>query len=162
MKTQFYFFVLLLFLNKTIAQNYERLPDPHNHIVPVHQMPWKTDMAPEAVLTFLKNKPLDISDSVISPNGNWMAFLFSVEEELSRFGLLQINRGEYFQLVNLPLPHRPIKDIVWIDNDLVAFDRWSQPHYGMHYVVDVKKSRLVLAAPFPDEFFIEQQRDTIP
>jgi len=135
--------------------------DPHKHVVAVHEKPWKTDLALEVKMIPLEGTPENIRDSVISPNGRWLAFVFNVQDEWARVGFQEIRSGKRYQLINVPLAHRPINDIVWIDSTLVTFDRWSQPHYGMHYVVDVQNTRLVLAAPFPDEFFLRQQRDTI-
>ncbi|HEX6622236.1 MAG TPA: hypothetical protein VF064_00895 [Pyrinomonadaceae bacterium] len=66
--------------------------------------------------------------------------------------------GRIYEIRGLPLAHRPFSDLVWANNRTLVFDRWSQPHYGMHYAVDVKKKRLTVAAPFPDEFYLEQQR----
>jgi hypothetical protein len=40
------------------------------------------------------------------------------------------------------------------------FDRWSQPHYGVHYAVNIKSRKLLIAAPFGDKFYWEQQRPT--
>ena len=60
--------------------------------------------------------------------------------------------------IHLPLEWRPFSDLVWQNRYLLVFDRWSQPHYGVHYVVDVKSKRLVTAATFPDEVYLEQQR----
>jgi len=66
--------------------------------------------------------------------------------------------GRIFEIRGLPLEWRPFSDLVWENNHTLVFDRWSQPHYGVHYAVDVKTKRLVMAAPFPDEFYLEQQR----
>jgi hypothetical protein len=161
MRIQVYTGLILTFLSVTSAQNCGPLSDPHKHVVAVHEKPWKTDLAPEVKMIQLEGTPVDIRDSVISPNGRWLAFVFSVQDEWARVGFQEIRSGKRYQLINLPLAYRPINDIVWIDSTLVTFDRWSQPHYGMHYVVDVQNTRLVLAAPFPDEFFLRQQRDTI-
>jgi hypothetical protein len=135
--------------------------DPHKHVVAVHEKPWKIDLAPEVKMIPLKGTPENIRDSVVSPTGRWFAFVFNVQDEWARVGFQEIGSGKRYQLINVPHSHRPINDIVWIDSTLVAFDRWSQPHYGMHYVVDVRNTCLVLAVPFPDEFFLRRQRDTI-
>jgi hypothetical protein len=66
--------------------------------------------------------------------------------------------GKVYEIRGLPLAHRPFSDLVWTDNRTLVFDRWSQPHYGVHYAVDVRKKKLIVAAAFPDKFFLEQQR----
>ena len=137
------------------------LPDPHKHVVEVHKRPWITDLAPDVTIAVLDGSVADIRDSVLSPNGQWLAFVFSTQDEWARVGLEDTRSGKRYQLVNLPLAYRPLNDLAWIDSTHLAFDRWSQPHHGMHYVVDVANNRLILAAPFPDEFFLRQQRDTV-
>ena len=163
MKFQFYLWLIFSVVIVSSAQNRsdKSLPDPHKHVVAVHQDPWKTDLAPEARIETLEGSVVAARDSVLSPNGQWLAFVFSTHNEWARVGLEDRRSGELYQLVDLPLEHRPINDIVWIDSTHLAFDRWSQPHYGMHYVIDIERTRLVLAAPFPDEFFLRQQRDTV-
>jgi len=161
MSIQIYTGIILAIVMTSAAQNRQPIPDPHKHVVAVHEEPWKTDLAAETQVTTLDGPVADIRDSVFSPNGRWFAFVFSTPNEWARVGFQEIRGGKQYQLVNLPLTHRPIIDIVWIDSVLVAFDRWSQPHYGMHYVIDIQRTRLVLAAPFPDEVFHRQQRDSI-
>jgi hypothetical protein len=161
MRIQLYTGLIFALLSVTSAQNRGPLSDPHKHVVAVHEKPWKTDLAPEIKMIPLEGTPEDIRDSVISPDGRWLAFVFSAQDEWARVGFQETRSGKRYQIINVPLAHRPINDIVWIDSTLVTFDRWSQPHYGMHYVVDVQNTRLVLAAPFPDEFFLRQQHDTI-
>ena len=34
------------------------------------------------------------------------------------------------------------------NNRTLVFDRWSQPHYGIHSVVDVRRKKLVMASAF--------------
>jgi hypothetical protein len=66
--------------------------------------------------------------------------------------------GKVYEVRGLPLAHRPFSDLVWVNDRTLAFDRWSQPHYGIHYAVDVRAKRLSVASAFPDELFLEQQR----
>ena len=163
MKSQLSTGLIVVMVIASYAQDrsYRPLADPHRHVVEVHKRPWKTDLAPEVIIAVLEGSVVDTRDSVLSPNGRWLAFVFSTQLEWARVGLEDTRSGKRYQLVNLPLEYCPINDIVWIDSTHLAFDRWSQPHYGMHYIVDVRNIRLLLAAPFPDEFFLRQQRDTV-
>jgi hypothetical protein len=138
-----------------------QIPDPHNHVVPVHKKPWNVDLAPQAKIALLDTLVKEPRDSVLSPNQRWLAFLFSVPDEWARVATQNMQTGKRYQLVGVPLAHRPMSDLVWIDSTLLAFDRWSQPHYGIHYVLDVHQNRLVLAVPFPDEIYLHQQHDTL-
>ncbi len=160
MKTQIVILMIFAVLSISFAQNRQPVPDPHKHVVAVHEGAWNTDIASETQIVALKGEAVDARDSVLSPNGRWLAFIFSTPDEHDRLGFQDMQSGKRYQLDSLPLPYRPISSIVWIDSALVTFDRWSQPHYGMHYVVDINRARLVLATPFPDEFYLRQQRDS--
>lgn len=133
------------------------LADPHHHVVPVHERPWTTDLAPEARLVRLKGHAAG-SDSTLSPGGQWRAFVILPPDEAGgRICIEAVRGGQRYELRGLPLPYRPLSALVWLDADHLAFDRWSQPHHGIHYVLDVRQRRLVLAAPFPDAFYLHQQ-----
>lgn len=138
--------------------------DPHHHPVPVHQKPWHNELAPEAKLILLKSSMAG-HDTVLSPNRRWRAFMYdSPDEQGGRVCVQEIQSGKEYELRGIPLPYRPISDLVWLDDRLLTFDRWSQPHYGIHYVVDVRLLRLVLSTPFPDEFMLREQgvrKDTL-
>ena len=160
--------LIVLLLTSTPGRAHQDAPapppvDPHHHVVPVHQAPWTTDLAPDAQLVRVEG-PVAGSDSAVSPNGRWRAFVVESDDEPGgRVCLEAVRSGQRYELRGLPLPYRPLSALVWMDSDRLAFDRWSQPHYGIHYVVDVRHRRLVLAAPFPDEFFLQQRpqaRDT--
>ena len=75
-----------------------------------------------------------------------------------RIYFAQRGTGRVYEVRGLPLPHRPFSDLAWVNNRTLAFDRWSQPHYGIHYAVNVKGKKLMRASAFPDEFYIEQQK----
>ncbi|MBI4502714.1 MAG: hypothetical protein HY700_16330 [Gemmatimonadetes bacterium] len=132
-------------------------PDPHHHVVPVHEPQWKADLAPNAHVVPVQGLVAG-SDSVVSPAGRWRAFVVpSQEEPGGRVCFQEVGGGRVYELRGIPLPYRPLSDLVWLDEDRLAFDRWSQPHYGIHYVLDVRRRRLVLAAPFPDAFFLHHR-----
>ena len=76
----------------------------------------------------------------------------------TRLFLTERRTQKIFEIGGLPLEWRPFSDLTWADNETLMFDRWSQPHYGIHYVVRVKSRKLVVAAPFADKFYLEQQR----
>jgi dienelactone hydrolase len=59
--------------------------------------------------------------------------------------------GKVFEVKGLPMEWRPFSDLTWVNNQTLAFDRWSQPHYGVHYEVNVKLKKLIRAGPFPDK-----------
>jgi len=62
------------------------------------------------------------------------------------------------EITGLPLEWRPFSNLTWASNEILVFDRWSQPHYGVHYEVNVRSHKLLVAVPFPDKFYLKQQR----
>ncbi len=74
-----------------------------------------------------------------------------------RLYIANLRTGKTYEVVNLPEPHRPYSDLIWIDNDHLVFDRWTGPHFGIHYKIDARKMKLIVARPFPDEWYFEQQ-----
>jgi hypothetical protein len=58
--------------------------------------------------------------------------------------------GKVFEIRGLPMEWRPFSDLTWVNNQTLVFDRWSQPHYGVHYEIDMKRKKLIRAVPFPD------------
>ncbi len=141
----------LLFGSSLDAQSPANPPsDPHHHIEPVHRAPWTTEMAPDVRLVRVRSRASG-KDTVVSRHHLWRVFVvFPKDESGGRLRLEAARTGEAYELRGIPLPYRLLSDIVWIDDRYLVFDRWSQPHYGIHYVVDVERRRLVLAAPFPD------------
>jgi hypothetical protein len=80
---------------------------------------------------------------------------------VDRLRFARIREGlasEPVELSGLPLPHRPITGLVWVWDRYLVFDRWSTPHYGIHYVVDAEERTLLLAAPFADSLYLDRQR----
>ena len=80
----------------------------------------------------------------------------------TRLFIAERKTGKVFEIRGLPLEWRPFSDLIWADNQTLMFDRWSQPHYGVHYAVNVRGRRLVAAVPFPDKFYSEPQRPRRP
>jgi hypothetical protein len=163
MKLHVYIGLLLTIAVSSNAQNRVRklLPDPHHHVIPLEVESWGTELASDFKILPLSGPAAESRDSILSPNGQWLAFIFSAQDEWDRLSLEDTRSGKRYQVVGLPLPYRPISSLIWIDSTLLTFDRWSQPHYGMHYVLDAQQARLILAAPFPDEFYLRKQHDTL-
>ena len=61
-----------------------------------------------------------------------------------------LKSGQAYQLL-FPIAWRPISNIVWISPAVMAFDQLTQPHYGIHYIVDVETKKLISVDPFSDE-----------
>ena len=84
---------------------------------------------------------------VTSRNRTYEAFTV----DRTRLFIAERSTGKVFEIRGLPLEWRPFSDLTWANDHTLMFDRWSQPHYGLHYSVDMKAKRLTAAVPFPDK-----------
>lgn len=145
---------LLGFQNDASSQSVVQAPrKPHRHITMGKLTP--ADVAPE--FSMAETSPvagMKKEDPIPNPGKTYDAFIVAG----TRLFVQERKTAKIFEIRGLPLGWRPFSDLIWKSNQTLAFDRWSQPHYGVHYAVNVKSRKLVVAAPFPDKFYIEQQR----
>ena len=139
------------------------LPDPIGHEVDVHAKPWSTELAPDVRLVPLELPAgVERKGTVVSPDERLRAYIVEMprdpDKQVELVCVERVESGQTFALPGAPLPWRSYSGLAWASDQYLVFDRWSQPHYGMHYVVDVYEMRLVHAAPFPDRFYLEQQK----
>jgi len=137
-------------------------PDPHHHVVDVHDQGGPdVEISDVKLLTATapRKRPRDIATNQAATvrayivEKAWTAN--SVREHIQ---IEYLDSGKVFEIVGIPLEHRPYSDLTWVGDRYLVFDRWSQPHYGMHYVVDVVKKQLILASGFPDQFYLDSQK----
>ena len=55
----------------------------------------------------------------------------------------EIYTGKYYQIQGLPLSWRPFTNLAWTNETILEFYRWSNPHYSLHYTVDMTEKKLV-------------------
>jgi len=126
-------------------------PDPIGHFVDVHSKPWSVELAPDATVAEVQDRPAGTrTQEVTNPAGAARSYIVQSKEGWDVVVVEELRSGKVFQVEGIPLPWRPISDLCWASNRYLCFDRWSQPHYGLHYVVDVETMKLVHIAPFPD------------
>lgn len=133
------------------------LPDPHNHVVDVN----RTGLSPESSADFAMvevslDPGLERENTTESPGGTFRAFTvcdptFCSSENCCQGRILieDTQTSQVYEIQGLPLRWRPFSDLVWITDDILVFDRWSNPDYGIHYAVNVRDKQLLLASPFP-------------
>jgi hypothetical protein len=139
-------------------------PDPVGHAVVVHARPWTTDLCREARIVDIA-KPLDgrVVKEATNAKGKLRAYIVEgaglPEHQAAIVCIEDIRASKTFAVWGLPLPWRLISGLAWSDERYLQFDRWSQPHHGMHYLVDTASMKLAHATPFPDEFELSQQTE---
>lgn len=55
--------------------------------------------------------------------------------------------GKIYEVRGFDFP-RPFTDLVWRGDNTLVFDQWMQPHYAVHYEINVAQGKLVVAATF--------------
>ena len=127
------------------------LGDPHQHVVDVRGS-WVAEN-PNEGFALVKVSALpaesELDERALSPDSRFQAFATCepdcrvLVQFLDQEGLYELRGPTFSEL-------RPFSGLVWLSSDILVFDQWTQPHYGIHYAVDVRAHRLLQAAPFTD------------
>ncbi|AKI98692.1 hypothetical protein ATI61_10688 [Archangium gephyra] len=127
------------------------LEDPHHHVVDVKGS-WVTEDPNEGFALVPVPAPAagsEWDERAVSPDGKREAFATCEPE--CRVLVQAVGQGAPRELRGPAFTElRPFSGLVWLAPDILVFDQWTQPHYGIHYAVDVGNGRLLQAAPFPD------------
>lgn len=139
--------------NRAIAQ--EDSSDPHRHINPSESM--LQDFVDVLICELWPEKSWKRENVTTNKEKTYTAFTVchplpppdqdSCQEQIY---FEEKKTGKVYEVNGLLMPHRPFSDLAWASDDTLLFDRWSQPHYGFHYAVNVKALRLVAAHSFTD------------
>lgn len=135
----------------------EILSDPVGHSVDVHALPWAIDLAPDVSVVEVDPPKPEMREQ-LTEGENATAYVVTCSDQQIEYVYFS-RYDRTYRIEGIPLEHRPISGLVWASPRYLVFDRWSQPHYGMHYVVDTEQLCLVHACPFPDQFFLDQQKE---
>jgi hypothetical protein len=95
------------------------------------------------------------SDCATSTNGTYRVFT-ACNSNLcqDRVFIENLDTGQVFEfLFSARLTWRPISNMRWLDNDVLVFDQWSQPHYGFVFAVDIREQELFVVQ-VTDECFV--------
>lgn len=139
------------------------ISDPHRHVVDVHEKPWGVELAEHVSIERIPMTEKAVRGNIVT-NMAGTQVAYTIEAQISRDKQVEyvcfqnVGGTNAWVLLGMPMPHRPFTDLMWVEDRYLVFDRWSHPHYGMHYVVDSKARKLLLAVPFPDQFFLDQQK----
>lgn len=137
-----------------------KVPDPVGHVVDVNAYPWSTELAPDTHVEAITTLPPEAQREQVTTRGPLVAFVvknphLSTSEDQCEYAYFIVD-GQGYRIEGLPLGHRPLSDLRIVTDQYLTFDRWAEPHFGTHYIVDLKAKRVVHACAFPDQFFIDQ------
>lgn len=140
------------------SANQTELPDPHHHVVSFRRRECG-GVDPAIYIAEVAAQPRGMRENVTTNrNRTFRAFTMEADDGFRIF-IQDMRRRKTYEIRDATLPYRPFSDLVWVGDTLI-FDRWSQPHYGFHYAADARRRAMILACPFPDQFYLDQQRQT--
>jgi len=133
------------------------IPDPHGHYGQVHLAKSSNIVMKDVHFELISGLPTERTLYTKNHTGNKAAFVsyghvpyVSYEPEL--FCVVDYEGNLVHRLLNPHFPHRPVSEINWLTENLVCFDVWTGPHFGVHYVVDAIRYKVLHAVHFHDEF----------
>ena len=127
------------------------LPDPHHHVVDVNNNWLGQVNAAGFKIVEVSVKPGPKRENVTGNQDKTFQAFFTCDQTCRMF-FEELAVGHIYELQAPSFsPGRPFSDLVWVTNEILVFDQWAQPHHGVHYAVDVKEKKLILASPFPDQ-----------
>jgi hypothetical protein len=137
----------------------ECLPHGANHFAqtkivgPDHKHSSRADMLSEIApeVSILRVEPLQTvarENFCKTKDKRFIAYTTSAGSE--RLFINDTRKRVVYEVRGLPMEHRPFSDLRWSTQQRLEFDRWSQPHHGMHYELDMRRRRLVVVYAFPD------------
>ena len=118
----------------------------------------KTDPDPTLKIETVTGFP-DRTTLVTNPSRTFKAFVLCVpsgSEEgcFSRVYLTEIKTGNTYVITGEPIEvevMRPVDELKWLDNERLSYERWTNPHFGRRYVVNVRTRKQVGAWILRDE-----------
>ena len=121
------------------------LPRSHRH--PGIEAPAIQDSVPELRYVDTTLDASVVRERIVTDRRRWYD-AFTVDA--TRLFVRDRRTDRVREVRGLPLEWRPFSDLAWTRDGILLVDRWSSPHYAMHYALDVARGRLVAAQAFHD------------
>ena len=96
-----------------------------------------------------------------SPDKVRQAFVFCVPSGskevaacVARVFITDLGTDETYEITGEELfieANRPVDGLKWINNYTLSYERWTNPHYGHRYVVDLRRSKQTAAFILSDQ-----------
>jgi hypothetical protein len=67
-----------------------------------------------------------------------------VESCVQRVFVTDLGPDETYEITGEELfieANRPVTSLKWINNDVLSYERWTGPHFGHRYVIDIKQKK---------------------
>lgn len=128
-------------------------PVEYQRDFPVLEAEFGDDFATQIAepLEFIQVSDIPLSeqqDVVVNPEQDTRAFI--VGEEQYGIFIEDLETEQLYELQGPFLSWRPFSGLTWLNNDVLAFDQWSNPHYGIHYEINFRERKLVSVSAITD------------
>jgi hypothetical protein len=107
----------------------------------------ETDGAGNSTLKMSADKRYEASVFCIPSRSN------EVPNCVARVFILDLQTDENYEIVGEELgieAGRPVDEIKWINNHILSYERWTGPHFGHRYIVDVRAMKQIDAFMLTD------------
>jgi hypothetical protein len=150
-----YIFILaivatLISFSSADAQKIRVVRDPDSaNILKVNKAAY--DLPSGDLATAVEKYPTGKSTLTMSSDKRYEASVFCVPSRSSevpncvqRVFILDLQTDENYEIVGEELgieSMRIIDELKWINNSTLSYERWTGPHYGHRYIVDIKQMK---------------------
>lgn len=95
-------------------------------------------------------------EEVTSSNAVFHAFIACEFENCQpRLFVKDLTNSNIFEVTfSMRIPWRPLSDLTWIDDNILAFSQFSNPHNGFRFAVDISQRKQLLTLVIADECLI--------
>lgn len=95
-------------------------------------------------------------EDVTSSNADFRAFIACEFEKCQpRLFVEDLANTNIFEVTfSMRMTWRPLSSLTWIDDNILAFSQFSNPHYGFRFAVDISQRKHLLTLVIADECFI--------
>ncbi|QQL45235.1 hypothetical protein [Sulfuriroseicoccus oceanibius] len=87
---------------------------------------------------------------------DYVAYIYDEPNKGERILFSDLKGGAMYEVLNVPMPHRYNSHLLFSAPGVLNFNRWSTPHYALHYEIDLLTRKLKTVEIAPDRFYREQ------
>lgn len=78
---------------------------------------------------------------------------------IDRILFFDVRRNQLYEIRGLPREDRPYDSLKTIGGDVLQFDHWESPHYGIRYKVNLRQKKITSAWSFLESEYVERQKE---
>jgi len=91
---------------------------------------------------------------------DYVAYIYDEPDKGERILFSDLKYGAMYEVLNVPMQHRYNSHLLFSAPGVLNFNRWSTPHYALHYEIDLLARKLKAVEIAPDRFYREQNGES--